>query len=254
MAFQAHQSHFLPHQHPRIGRAMRLMTRRAAVEAHGSMFEGERPALVAVAVQAARLIRSEALPHRRPNAPVRIVAIHAAHGALRKLVMIRPLELRPFIRVAPRALRIYLHRRSRHHLTGMHLVARSTRDLVLGVAALQPPHVRRLIQVAVQADFVDRRRRQLRRIANQRRVRRFGVLLSRPVAALAGMPDESLVSGRFQRMMRILVEGLDRILVADLAGVRAGEASRQRRRFCCLRLSVARQSRRPDQEADGRGG
>ena len=79
------------------------MARRAAFKAHRRVLESERPALVAVAVEASRLVRGEDLRHRRPDAAVRIVAIDAAHRAFRQLVVIGPLELRPHVEVAARA-------------------------------------------------------------------------------------------------------------------------------------------------------
>ena len=63
------------------------MTGLAAFKAHRGMLEGERAALVAVAIETSRLVGRETLQHRRPDAAVRIVAIHAAHGAFGKLVM-----------------------------------------------------------------------------------------------------------------------------------------------------------------------
>ncbi len=88
-------------QHPRIGRAVRLVAGRAAFQPHRSMFESERPALVAVAFEAARFVGVHGLQHEvRLRAAVRIVAIHAGHGALRQPVLVGPLEAGPDIVVA----------------------------------------------------------------------------------------------------------------------------------------------------------
>jgi hypothetical protein len=72
---------------------MRLVTRLAAFKAHGSMFERERSTLIAMARETSRVVRRETLEHRGPDAAVRIVAIHAGHGAFGKFVMKRALEL-----------------------------------------------------------------------------------------------------------------------------------------------------------------
>src|SRR5277367_5014914 len=75
----------------------------AAFEPYRSVLECERPALVAVAIQASRLVRREGLGHPRTHAAVRIVAIDAAHRALGQLVMIGPLKLSPHVEMATRA-------------------------------------------------------------------------------------------------------------------------------------------------------
>ena len=95
MAFETRVSHFMPRQHARVYRTMSFMARPAALILNRSMLERERPALVAMAFETSRLIGREGLLHRRPDAAVRIVAIHALHVAFGKLVMEWPLELRP---------------------------------------------------------------------------------------------------------------------------------------------------------------
>ena len=108
---------------------MRLVTAVAAFETHRRMLEGERSALIAVAAEAIRFIRSERGPHRRPGTAVRIVAIDAAHRAFRQPMMIRFLELRPDIQMASRALRVDLGGFANHQ------TVRSVRvDLVAGHA------------------------------------------------------------------------------------------------------------------------
>jgi len=97
VTLQADKTNIGAYQHPLIRRAMRLVTRLAAFKAHRSMFERERSALIAMARETSRVVGREALEHRRPDAAVGIVAVHAAHGAFGKFVMKRPLELRPNI-------------------------------------------------------------------------------------------------------------------------------------------------------------
>src|ERR1700733_2532777 len=79
VAFQADESNVGAYQHPRIRRAMRLMTRLTAFETHGSVFKGERPALISMAAEASWLIGREGLKHGGPNTAVRIMAVDAAH-------------------------------------------------------------------------------------------------------------------------------------------------------------------------------
>src|SRR5579862_6073667 len=56
VAFQADEHDLGPGQHPRIGRSVRLVTSGTALERDGSVRKGKRPALVAVALKAARLV------------------------------------------------------------------------------------------------------------------------------------------------------------------------------------------------------
>ena len=144
---------------------MRLMTCLAAFKAQWSVFKRERPTLVAVAFEASRIISSEGLQHSRPDAAMRIVAIHASHVAFGKLVMERPLELGPRIEVATSALlvdRIGLANHHRH--ARMYFMAGRTRNLIVGVAAFEQADMGRRIQMTVKTDFVSRGRRQLPRI------------------------------------------------------------------------------------------
>jgi hypothetical protein len=63
VTLQADKTDIGARQHPRIRRAMRLVTRLAAFKAHRSMLERERTALVAMAFEASRLVGREALQH-----------------------------------------------------------------------------------------------------------------------------------------------------------------------------------------------
>jgi len=69
----------------------------------------------------------------------------------------------------------------------MNLVAGSAGDRVFGVAALQAPNVRWLIQVAREADAIDGCGGELRRVADLGGIRRVDVFLAGAVAGLACM-------------------------------------------------------------------
>src|SRR5580658_5062699 len=97
VALQTNETNVGARQHPRVGRAMRLMTGLAAFKTQRCMLERKWTAFIAMAFETSRLIGREGLLHRRPDAAVRIVAIHALHVAFGKLVMEWPLELRPLI-------------------------------------------------------------------------------------------------------------------------------------------------------------
>ena len=95
MAFKAHIANFVPRQQLRISGAMRYMTRRATFQAHRSVFERKRPALIAMAVCTSLVAR-----HRFA---MRIMAIDTGHSALGNLVPVRLLKFRLLSYVALRA-------------------------------------------------------------------------------------------------------------------------------------------------------
>jgi hypothetical protein len=88
----------------------------------------------------------------------------------------------------------------------MDLVAGRASHLISGVAALQPARVRRLIQMASQADLVGRYRRQLRRISYVIGRRRLRVLLRRAVAGFASLAREAALLVRLYLLVRRLCE------------------------------------------------
>jgi hypothetical protein len=100
-------------------------------------------------------------------------------------MMIRLLELRPYIQVATRAL--FVDSRS---LTGdqvmsairMNFMTGRARDLVLHVTALQASDVRGLVEVATEADLVGGDGSEVSRIPDIRRGSRFYMFLSGTVA------------------------------------------------------------------------
>ena len=179
MALEANESYFLARQHSRIGRAVRLMTGRAAFKPHRTVLESERAALVAMAIQASRFVRAESLRHAGADAAVGIVAIDTTHSALRQLVVVRPLKLSPDVDMATRALLIqrgWLALDQSVGPVGVNFMAGRAGDLILGMTALQPAHVCGLIQVTAEADLVGCRGTKLAGIANVLGGSRVGVL------------------------------------------------------------------------------
>src|ERR1035437_7768623 len=61
MALHAHEAHFMPDQHPRIRRPMRLVAGTASFEAHGSVLERKRSHFIAVAFAAIWFVESRGL-------------------------------------------------------------------------------------------------------------------------------------------------------------------------------------------------
>ncbi len=182
VALQTHQAHFLPDQHARVGRTMRLVTRAATLKPHGSVFKRKGPAFVPVAVEASRFVGAERLHHCRTDAAVRIVAIDTRHRAFGQLMVIRLLELRPYIQVATRALFVDGGSLADHQIMSpirMNFMTGRARNLVLHVTALEASHVRRLVQVTSEADLVGCNRSKFARIADIRGGSRFYMFLAR---------------------------------------------------------------------------
>ena len=159
MTLQTDLLHHRPRQHPWIGRPVRIVARGTAFKAHRRVLKSEWAALVSMALEAARLVGGETLCHRGPDAAVWVVAIDAGHRAFRYPMMKRFLKLRHYVGVASGAQLVDRSGLAGHQAqgaVGVNLVAGSARNLVLGVAALQTPHVRRLAQVTAQADLIGR--------------------------------------------------------------------------------------------------
>ena len=121
---------------------------------------------------------------------------------------------------------------------GVNLVASRAGHLILGMAALQTPDVRRLAQVASQADLVGRGGSQLRWIANIFGRNRLGVFLAGAVARFAGFSLPSAPGIRFHRVMRVPRESVGDILMARPAGF----GTRIRRRWRWLTLACGSRS------------
>ena len=120
---------------------------------------------------------------------MRVVAIHAGHGAFGQAVLVRPLEFCPNRRVATGALLV-----DRGHFPGdqpvgavaMNGMAGRAAHFVFGVAALDAADVGRLVEVALQAVAIGLGRRHIGGIEDVFLIGRFDVLAARTVAGLAG--------------------------------------------------------------------
>ena len=158
---------------------------------------------------------------------MRIVAIDASHGLFGKPVMIWPLKPCPDIQMATSAQLIHRRWLSDRQLcpsVRMNFVTGDAGDLVFRMAALQPADVGRLIQMAGEADFIGLGGGEFRRIADLRRICRFGVLLTGPVTRFANAPLPTALLVRIDYVMRAFRDCIVDVLVANLAGVRAGIA------------------------------
>jgi hypothetical protein len=124
---------------------------------------------------------------------VRVVAIHAGHGAFGQAVLVGPLEFRPNRRVATCAQLV-----DRGHFSGdqpvgavaMDGVAGGATHFVFHVAALDAADVGGLIQVALQAVAIGLGGRQVGGVDDVRLVGRCGVLAAGTVAGFAGLPSQ----------------------------------------------------------------
>ena len=200
VALQAHQAHLLPRQHARIRRAVRLMAGAAAFEAHRSVLEGKGSHLIAVALGAAGFVGARRLDRFGQRAAVRIVAIHAGHGAFRQPVLVGALETGPDVGVAAGAQRVDVRRLARHQAVRSVLVNRvagRAAHLVLGMTAVDTSRVGSLILMAGEADAVGFGGLQFGGLSDVGGGRRFGVLAARPVADSRRPWFPSRVSYRF---------------------------------------------------------
>src|SRR6266849_3367658 len=77
MALQADVTDLMTHQHARVRRSMRFVARSAAFQPHRRMLENERAALVAMALQAARLVAERSFHAVGAEGGVWIVAVYA---------------------------------------------------------------------------------------------------------------------------------------------------------------------------------
>src|ERR1035441_6753072 len=147
----------MPREHPRIGRPVRLVAGAAAFEADGSVLEGKGSHLIAVAFGAPRFVGLGGLHLAGQGAAVRIVTIHAGHGAFGQAVFVRLLETGPDIGVAGGAEGVDIGWFARHQAVGSVLVDRvagGATDLIAGMAAVDTAAVGRLIAMAGEADAV----------------------------------------------------------------------------------------------------
>ena len=146
VTLQAHKSNFMPGEHPRIRRSVRLVATAAAFQTHGRVLECEGPSLVGVTAQTAGLVCGKSSHLLRTKTSMRIVAVDARHCALRQSVSVRSLKLRPCTQVAAGALRVDLRRlvRPKRASGAMNGVAAAAGDLSFGMPALNAAGVGRL--------------------------------------------------------------------------------------------------------------
>lgn len=220
MAFQADGAHLPASQHARIRGTMRLMATGASFKAHGCMFKGEGSALIAVALEATRLIRPEALRQCRPSAAVRIMAIDTAHGALGKPMVKGLLKLRPDIRVAGGALLIDGVRLAGHDARrsiGMHLMARHAGDQIFHMATGNACGVHRVARVTRETRFIRQSSCEFGRILDIRGGGRPGMVAACAMTRFAGPAFPFRPFADLNGLMRTLHETAVDILVAGLA-------------------------------------
>jgi hypothetical protein len=221
MALQADELYLRAVQHPRIYRSVRLVTGAAAFQPHWGVFENKGASKVAMAFHAARFIGIHETHVAREVATVRVVAIHARHGAFRQAVPVRPLEAGPDIRVALRAELIH----SDYFLCYqpiwtilMDRVAGRTTHLVFGMTAINASYICRLVQMTGKADAIGFGWLQFGRLFDIRGGRRVSVLAARPVATLAGFGCPAPFLIRFHHFVRVFLECVEDVLVTHLAG------------------------------------
>jgi hypothetical protein len=229
VTLQADQPYFLAGQHPGIRRTVRLVTAPATFKTHHSMLEGKWSAFVAMTIETSRFISGEDLRHGRPDAAVRIVAIDAGHGAFRELVMVRPLELRPNIYVTARTQLVYRRSFARYQAKGpigMNLMTRGAGHLILDMAALQAANLRRLVEVAREAAPVHFRRRKLGGVADVGGTGAFRVFAAGTVARFTPVRLKTAPLVLLDCDVRVLLESLVDVFVANLTSFRAYIGSR----------------------------
>jgi hypothetical protein len=202
------------------------MARSTSFQPDRSMLEGERSHLFAMALGAAGFIGAHRLDGAWQRRPVRVVTIHATHGAFRQPVFVWLLETGPYVGVAPGALLIDLSRLPRYQTLRAILVNRMARratHLILGMTAVETSGMSTLILMAGEAGSVGFKRFQFGRLPDIGSRSRFRMLASRTMTAFAslGVPAALLVG--FHHLVRILLEGVEDVLVAHLAGLRPDE-------------------------------
>ncbi len=241
VAFETNLRHLRTFQHSGIRRSMSRVAGAASFKSHRAMLERERTALIAMAVQASRLVRPEYLRHHRLHAAVRIVAIDAAHGALGHFMMKRLLELRRDAQVTGLALlidRFFLAHHQFFMASAVNAVAGGAGNQILGVTALQPSDMRRLIQVASQANPIGGSGSQLPWIPDIGGRCRLCVFRPWTVAGFARPARESpLLVGPVGHVMRRFRESLGDVFMAQRARFRSHVG---RRRLGCWRRSWRR--------------
>jgi hypothetical protein len=221
MALQADELYRRAGEHPRIYRSVRLVTGAAAFQPHWSVFENKGASKVAMAFHAARFIGIHETHVTGEVAAVGIVAIHARHGAFGKAVFIRPLEACPDVCMAPGALRVDFRRLARYQAVRSILVdgvAGRATHLIFGMTAIDASDMSGLILMAGEADAIGFGGLQFGGLFDIGCGQRFGVLAARPVAGLAGFGIPAAFLIGFHYLVRVLLKGVEDVLVTPLAG------------------------------------
>ena len=138
-------------------------------------------------------------------------------------MLIRLLEARPNIGVARRALLIDLDGFARDQAVRAVLVnrmARGATHLILRMTAVEPSDMSALILMTGEAQAIGLGRLQFRWLPDVGRSRRFRMLASGTVAGFARLRRPAALLVRLHRLMRILLEGVEDVLMAHLAGLR----------------------------------
>ena len=151
MALQAHLTYLMTDQHARISGAVRLMTGHAAFEANGCVLENKWTALIAVALEAGRLVAERDAHGLRQVARMRVVAVGAGHRAFGKTMLVGLLKRCPDRSVAVGALRVDVGRplqEQRPPTRAVNGVTLKAPHGVLGMACQDAAHVRSTVPVA----------------------------------------------------------------------------------------------------------
>ena len=106
VALHANEAHLRARQHAWIGGPVGLVAGAAAFQSHRGVFEGKGSDFIAVAFGASRFVRTCGLNLPGQGTAVRVVAIHAGHGAFGQAVFVGFLETGPDIGVAGGAKRV----------------------------------------------------------------------------------------------------------------------------------------------------
>ena len=95
MALETDEPYFVPGEHARIRRAVRLMAGRTSFKANWGVLENERTSFVAMALETAWLVAERSSHRLRAETGMRIMTIGARHGTFGQTMFVRFLERGP---------------------------------------------------------------------------------------------------------------------------------------------------------------
>ena len=214
------------HHHAGVRGAVWFVAGSAGLHFYRRMFEGERSALIGVALEANQFIRRNARHLCRWELPVWVVAIDARDGAFLQLVAEGPVESGSNIDVARRAQRINLLVEQRTVWRGVHLMARRAIDIIARVLAEGPYLLPCIAAVTLETGLVDSVRLRVLIVEETCGVEATHVREPRPVARFAGDLVRCPSRRFFDEPVRILTETEGLFFVANGASLRADVASR----------------------------